>query len=164
VALPPDRERSPARSSHKHERTPRFIPRCLCFRTRCEPGTARGPFLAGLLAFPKIQRQPKQASLRTGTLVAASGPRRIHCSGLGYGSDTAYIQVPGPVVAVCTRPQPAKPLWGRAFRLAPEKHGITLSEKAYAKNLSHGQHHLDCRDCVFHGLPDHRTKIEAKPI
>src|SRR5436309_14658704 len=51
---PPDHEPSPARSSYERPAPFKLIPRRLCGRTRCEPGTARGPFLVGR---PALWRQ-----------------------------------------------------------------------------------------------------------
>src|SRR5258706_509773 len=46
-----DREPSSARSRHKRGRTLKLIPRRFRGRTRCEPRTARGPFLLPAPAF-----------------------------------------------------------------------------------------------------------------
>jgi len=45
-----DREPSPARSSHAREMAHRSVARRLCIRTRCEPGTARGPVSSRAMA------------------------------------------------------------------------------------------------------------------
>ena len=48
---PPDREPSSARSSHQRGRAPKLNPRRFRSRTRCEPRTARGPFLSATPPF-----------------------------------------------------------------------------------------------------------------
>jgi prepilin-type N-terminal cleavage/methylation domain-containing protein len=51
--LPPDREPSPARSGHQRETGIKSLTRSEQARTRCEPGTARGP--VALAAFTLIE-------------------------------------------------------------------------------------------------------------
>src|SRR6267378_3164114 len=46
----PNREPSPARSGQERENMHANISGCHCSRTRCEPGTARGPVIFCILA------------------------------------------------------------------------------------------------------------------
>ncbi len=93
-ALPPDREPSPARSSGKHEREIKAVPRSVQVPTCCEPGTARGPSLGHLNPWWKCRNAPNRKSQIF--LLVAGGTAVVLCLALarqqiGYWQDSESL-------------------------------------------------------------------------
>ena len=93
---PPDREPSPARSSHDDKRAFKSISRSLCSRTRCEPWTACGPVsLAGVGCYDDDGKM-RSESFRAGANGFFFAPNVALLAGLAiHGSSYGQLHAGG---------------------------------------------------------------------